>query len=128
MDMAKVLLIDDDEEYVAALSCMLTHHGFTVTTAHDGQVGIALAQAEIPDLILLDNMMSTDLEGIETARMMHRDPLLKDIPVIMITATRQMMDLPFALQPADDWLPVKAVLEKPVKADELIAIIKKYLN
>lgn len=124
----KILLIDDDEEYVAALSCMLGKYGYVVVTAHNGPDGIALARTEGPDLILLDNMMSTDLEGFEVARTLSEDEQLKDIPIIMITATRQMMDLPFEIKPVDNWLPVKAVLDKPVKINNLIKIIEQYLQ
>ena len=124
----KILLIDDDEEYVAALSCMLTNHGYDVVTAHNGPDGIALAQTQRPDLILLDNMMSTDLEGFEVARTLNQDEQLKHVPIIMITATRQMMDLPFEIKPVDHWLPVKAVLDKPVKMDALLQMMEEFIK
>ncbi len=124
----KILLIDDDEEYTAALACVLSNQGYETISAPNGEEGLALARAEMPDLILLDNMMTTEREGFEVARTLHQDQQLQHIPVIMITATRQVMDLPFALQPADDWLPVQAVLEKPVKFDLLLKTVKKYLR
>lgn len=123
----KVLMIDDDEEYVTAITCFLETHGYSVVSAFNGKDGMTLAQSEHPDIILLDNMMTTDLEGIELARTLHAETKLKDIPVIMITGMRKAMNLPFEVKPVDNWLPVKAVLEKPVKLDDLLQTIEANL-
>lgn len=124
----KILVIDDDEEYTAALACMLSNQGYEIQCAANGEDGLTLARDTMPDLILLDNMMTTEREGFEVARTLHQERQLQHIPVVMITATRQVMDLPFALQPSNDWLPVQAVLEKPVKVDLLLKTVKKYLR
>ena len=123
----KVLIIDDDEEYVAALTCMLETREYAVVSAHNGKTGIALARTEDPDLVLLDNMMETDLEGFETARAFHADPELKDIPIVMLTAMRNKMDLPFDVKPDGEWLPVKTVLSKPVSREVLLDTIERFI-
>jgi CheY-like chemotaxis protein len=87
-----------------------------------------MAKAENPDLILLDVMMTTKSEGFSVARELHEDPKLRATPVIMVTGVRKEMSLPFGFEPDGDWLPVKAVLEKPVKPELLLKTIHDSLG
>jgi CheY-like chemotaxis protein len=123
----KVLIIDDDVEYVDAIVNLLDAKGYHVTSAHNGKDGIAAAQADKPDIILLDVMMTTNSEGFDVARALHADEGLRGTPVIMITGVRKEMNLPFGFEPDGDWLPVKAVLEKPVKPELLLKTIAEKL-
>ena len=125
MKMAKkVLIIDDDAEYVEAIANLLDAKGYDVTSASNGNDGVRMAKAENPDLILLDVMMTTKSEGFSVARELHEDPKLRATPVIMVTGVRKEMSLPFGFEPDGDWLPVKAVLEKPVKPDVLLKAVQ----
>lgn len=123
----KVLIIDDDVEYVEAIFNLLDAKGYQVTSTHNGKDGIAAAQADAPDIILLDVMMTTNSEGFDVARELHGDEKLRGTPVIMITGVRKEMNLPFGFEPDGDWLPVKAVLEKPVKPELLLKTIDENL-
>ena len=114
----KVLIIDDDAEYVDA-------KGYTVASAPDGKAGVEAARTQKPDVIILDVMMTTKSEGFDVARELHGIADLKATPVIMITGVRKEMSLPFGFEPDNDWLPVKAVLEKPVKPEVLLQTIQK---
>lgn len=124
----KILIIDDDPEFVDATSNLLDAKGYNVVTAPDGKQGVAKAKDETPDLILLDVMMTTKSEGFDVAREMHEDEALKNIPIIMITGVRREMNLPFGFEPDSEWLPVKAVLEKPVKPEELLKHIDENIG
>ncbi|MFC1652630.1 two-component system response regulator [Planctomycetota bacterium] len=124
----KVLIIDDDIEYVEAFVNLLDAKGYHVVSAHNGQDGVALAKVEGPDIILLDVMMTTTSEGFDVARELHDDTKLKEIPVIMITGVRKEMNLPFGFEPDSDWLPVKAFLEKPVKPELLLKTLEENLG
>jgi CheY-like chemotaxis protein len=119
----KVLIIDDDVEYVEAIVNLLDAKGYSVTSTHNGRDGVAAAKADVPDIILLDVMMTTKSEGFDVARELHGDEGLRGTPVIMITGVRKEMNLPFGFEPDGDWLPVKAVLEKPVKPELLLKTI-----
>ena len=119
----KVLMIDDDPEFVDAISNLLDAKGYTVDNASNGKDGIAKAKEMNPDLILLDVIMTTKSEGFDVAREMHNDESLKDTPIIMITGVRKEMNLPFGFDADDDWLPVKTVLEKPVKPEALLKAV-----
>jgi CheY-like chemotaxis protein len=96
--------------------------------APDGGSGLAKAREISPALILLDVMMSGKTEGFDVARELHADAELKGIPVILTTGIRKDMNLPFGFEPDEENIPVKAVLEKPVKPDVLLSAVKKYIR
>ncbi len=118
--MSKILIVDDDVELVDATRALLEAKGYTVETAGNGEEGFARATAARPDLMLLDVMMTHDTEGFDIVRRLGAEPATRGLPVIIITGIRKAKSLPFRFEPDDDWLPVKAVLEKPVKPEDLL--------
>lgn len=127
--MAKqVLMIDDDPEFVDATTNLLEAKGFDVESASNGKDGFEKAKAVNPDIILLDVMMTTESEGFDVARAMHKEESLKNTPVIIISGIRKEMNLPFGFEPDEEWLPVKAVLEKPIKPDVLLSTIEENIG
>ena len=125
--MAKILMIDDDPEFVDATMNLLDAKGYDVISAPNGKEGVEMAKKHKPDLILLDVMMTTKSEGFDVAREMHKDESLKNTPVILVTGVRKDMNLPFGFEPDETWLPVKEVLEKPVKPETLLKAVAKAL-
>lgn len=121
----KVLVIDDDTEFVEAMTNVLDVKGYEVDSASNGKVGIAKAREQKPDIILLDVMMTTKSEGFDVAREINKDEKLKSVPIILITGVRKEMNLPFGFEPDETWLPVKGVLEKPVKPDVLLKTVEE---
>jgi two-component system alkaline phosphatase synthesis response regulator PhoP len=126
--MAKILVVDDDIDFLEAQKTLLQAKGYTVFGAPNGDEGYQKAKTEHPDLMLLDVMMTYDSEGFDLARKLKEDPATRQIPVIMITGIRKAKGLPFSFEPDEDWLPVKAVLEKPVKPDELLKTVEEGLK
>ena len=124
----KVLMIDDDPEFVDAITNLLDAKGYEVHTASNGKDGVAKAKAENPDIILLAVMMTTKHEGFDTAREMHEDENIKDTPIIIMTGIRREMNLPFGFEPDETWLPVKQVLEKPVKPEVLLKAVSEHIR
>jgi len=124
----KVLMIDDDPEFVEAISNLLDAKGYEVHTASNGKDGVAMAKAENPDIILLDVMMTTKHEGFDVARELHDDPNTKETSIIMMTGIRREMNLPFGFEPDTTWLPVKTVLEKPVEPEVLLKAIGEHIR
>lgn len=124
----KVLMIDDDPEFVEAISNLLDAKGYDVHTASNGKEGVEKALAENPDLILLDVMMTTKQEGFDVARKLHDDEKARNIPIVMMTGIRREMNLPFGFEPDSTWLPVRQVLEKPVKPEVLLAAISEHIR
>ena len=124
----KVLMIDDDPEFVDAISSLLDAKGYEVQTASNGEDGVAKAKEGSPDIVLLDVMMTTKHEGFDVARAFHDDEMLKVTPVIIMTGIRREMNLPFGFEPDETWLPVKRVLEKPVKPEVLLSAISENIR
>jgi two-component system alkaline phosphatase synthesis response regulator PhoP len=125
----KILLVDDDIDFVFIQKALLEKEGYQVVTAGDKHSGFARARAEKPDLAILDVMMNTDQEGYEMAREMRKDNDLKNIPLIMLTSVDSITGLNLKEMAKDPkWLPVDAYLEKPVQPQKLLEEIKKLLK
>ena len=121
----KILVVDDDPDFSEAVSVLLEAKGYSVLTADNGQDGYKTAKAVKPDLILLDVMMAHKTEGFDVARNLKEDASTRNIPVVMVTGIRKDMSIPFGYKPDNDWLPVKAVLEKPVKPELLLKTVEE---
>jgi len=125
---SKILIIDDDAEFTEAVTSVLQSAGYDVISAPDGQKGFEKAKEEKPNLMLLDVMMTYDSEGFDLAKKFKDDKDTQKIPVIIITGIQRAKSLPFEIEPNDDWLPVKRILEKPVKPELLLSVIKDALK
>ncbi len=90
---AKRILIVDDEEDIREVAQLTLEAvgGWEVLTAASGDEGLAKAEAEQPDAILLDIMMP-DLDGLTTFQQLQANPVTQDIPVILLTAKVQVAD------------------------------------
>ncbi|MFB2939429.1 response regulator [Aerosakkonemataceae cyanobacterium BLCC-F154] len=86
-----ILIVDDTPDNLRLLSAMLTKKGYEVRKALNGRAAIASAQADTPDLILLDIKMP-EMEGYEVCQHLKADPKTRDIPVIFISALDDVMD------------------------------------
>lgn len=128
MDEKKILIIDDDPDFVESVRRVLEARGYVVDTAPNGTEGIEKAKVFLPNLIFLDVMMTKNTEGFEVSRELTKDDTLKSIPVIIITGIREKMNLAFGFEPDNTWLPVKAVLEKTIKPDQLIAKVEEFIK
>lgn len=128
MDEKKILIIDDDPDFVESVRRVLEARGYVVDTAPNGTEGIEKAKIFLPNLIFLDVMMTKNTEGFEVSRELTKDDTLKSIPVIIITGIREKMNLAFGFEPDNTWLPVKAVLEKTIKPDQLIAKVEEFIK
>jgi len=90
--MKKILFIEDEEVLRNLLHKKLTHEGYNVITAQDGEVGIEMIRKEKPDLILLDILMPKKT-GFEVMEEVNKDEELKKIPIIIISNSGQPVEL-----------------------------------
>ena len=123
-----ILVVDDDPDFVQSNRDLLEAEGYRVLSAADGESGIELAKKETPDLMILDVMMATDTEGFEVSRKIPSTPELRNMKVLLVTGIRKEMNLPFGFEPDEAWLPVKEVLEKPVKPQVLLNAVDKHIR
>ena len=124
----KILIIDDDADYSEAIATLLETKGYEVDSASDGTEGFKKAKSGLPNLILLDVMMTHKSEGFDVARSLKNEPTTQHIPVVIISGIRREMNLPFGFEPDKDWLPVKAVLEKPIKPEVLLKAVEENIS
>jgi DNA-binding NarL/FixJ family response regulator len=117
----RLLVIEDEPQMLRNLVTILRAEGFSVLGAPGGQEGLALAHAELPDLILCDLMMP-DLDGIEVLRRLRAVPRLAPVPFIFLTARGERDEVRAGMNlGADDYL------TKPVKVDDLLGAIRMRL-
>jgi two-component system alkaline phosphatase synthesis response regulator PhoP len=87
----KVLVVDDEPDIRESLTLRLESEGFTVVTAEDGKQAYDLAQAVLPDCIILDLDLPV-LDGLDTLKHLRGDPQTSDIPVLVLTASTSSVD------------------------------------
>lgn len=87
----RILVVDDEPDFLMAIKAMLEANNFIVLTAVDGQEGLSLARQEKPDLIVLD-LMLPKMDGYKVCRFLKFDEKYRKIPVIMLTARGQEDD------------------------------------
>lgn len=120
--MAKVLIVDDSQTEIKKFSQFLERHGHEVITADSGELGIDVAKAELPDLILMDVVMP-GLNGFQATRRLTRDAATKHIPIIIITTKDQETDKVWGRRQG-----ASAYLSKPVPEDLLVETIRQALD
>ncbi len=123
----KILLVDDDPDFVEAVRVIVESGGYDVRVAYDGQEGLDAVAEEKPDLIVLDVMMPV-MNGHAACARLKADKATASIPIILLTAVadrvttstythRDMLE-----SEAEDYMP------KPVEPTELLTLIKNWLK
>jgi DNA-binding response OmpR family regulator len=121
----KILVVDDDVDYVETVRAALEAEGYTVLAASDSNQGLQVARAERPDLVILDVMMSWALDGLRMSADLHEDPALARVPIIMVSS---IANTEYAgTFPTDQPLHVDEFLSKPIKSVELVGRVKSLL-
>jgi len=123
----KVLLIDDDKDFLMATKLILEKGGYEVFLAEDGKSGVDMAKSVGPNLAIIDMMMETWSEGFNVVSKLRTSDPAKGIPLIMLSA----VDLqgPYqSFEPPDDLPTVDLVLHKPIKADDLLRYVGQLIR
>ena len=118
----RILIADDQPMNVDILQTRLAVHGYEILTAADGEEALAVARAQLPDLILLDIMMPK-IDGLEVCRLLKGDVALPFMPIIMVTAKVDTKDIVAGLEVGAD-----EYLTKPVDQAALVARVKSMLR
>jgi CheY-like chemotaxis protein len=113
-----VLLVDDDDDIRETLSELLDANGYQVLEAENGQIALDVLKKtpRFPCVVVLDLSMPV-LDGREFLKLRASDPILRDIPVVVVSGSNQ---------PAEPLEGIDEYLRKPVKIDRLVEIIDHY--
>jgi twitching motility two-component system response regulator PilH len=120
--MARILIVDDSPTEVHVLKTMLEKNGFETLEAESGELGIEVARAEKPDLVLMDIVMP-GMNGFQATRKLTKDPDTSGIPVIIVTTKDQETDRVWGMRQG-----AKDYITKPVAESELISKVNDALS
>ncbi|MGD0610141.1 MAG: response regulator [Anaerolineales bacterium] len=125
----KLLIIDDDPDYVSGIKSVLEKADYDVDVAYNPKDGFQALQSKHYDLLLLDIMMGRGAEGVAVARKIRKDPKLRNMPLLIITGIREQIAFLFPGQPVHpNFVETDELLEKPVEPKLLLEKVSALLN
>jgi len=130
----KILLVDDDVDFLEVNKIALEGAGYVVVTAHSAKEALEVIKGHQIDAAVLDVMMTTPDEGFHLARAMRKEERTKNIPLVMLTsvnAVNESKGFLFRLSDRDrdeTWLPIDRFLDKPIKGDKLVENLREMLG
>ena len=119
---ATILVVDDDPDIVESLTLVLKSESYQVEAATNAEEALEKVTAARPDLILLDVMMPR-MSGFEVCRKLKTDPATRDIPILMVTALNEMVDIERGVESGTD-----DFISKPVNRLELVTRVRSLLR
>jgi len=125
--MARILVVDDDVDFQVIMRRMLEAEGYEVSIAENGNQALEMVRrGQMPDVILLDVMMATTLEGVAVAREIKGDAALEDVPIIMVSSIATSPEA--AEFPEYEHIPIDGWLSKPVQRDVLLKTLERFVS
>lgn len=124
----KILVIDDNQDYLFTMKTFLSRQGFTVFTAPDGKTGIDIISNQLPDIILLDVMMESLYSGFDVCKFVRNNPKLQAIPIIGISGLKDELGISFDKDRDDEYFSPDAFFDKPVDKNALLKTIDELLS
>jgi CheY-like chemotaxis protein len=126
MSSARILVVDDDPDFVEIMRTILESTDYEVVTAANGVQALTQVKAEHPDLMILDIMMSSVLDGLDVSEKLAQDPDARFMPVIMVSS---IAETPYAhVFPMDEQPHMDAWLSKPVDPKVLLNKVAELLS
>jgi len=118
-----ILVVEDEPHIVEVVRDYLKQAGYRAITAGDGHTAMSLARRERPDLVILDLMLPGGMDGLDVCRSLRQDAVLRDVPIIMLTARSEEVDRLIGLElGADDYV------TKPFSPREVVARVRAVLR
>ena len=124
MEKKDILLVDDDQDFVAAMTLVLEANDYAVRSAANVTECERRIKERKPALIVLDVMMEHADDGFRACHQMKTDPETKDIPILILTAVSERTGLKFSLKTHKEYMPADDYAEKPVMPNDLLARVK----
>ena len=124
--MSKILVVDDDPDFVEATRMVLESAGHTVISAADGDEGLRMVRQQQPELVILDVIMKTVLDGLHMSQEMAEDPEQRNTPILMVTSIANSDYA--ALFPTDEYVHIDDFVSKPIAPDDLLRRVARLMN
>ena len=125
----RLLMIDDDPDFVSGIRSILTAANFEVDVAYTPKDGLQSLQTKKYDLLLLDIMMGRGAEGIMIARKLRKDTKLRELPVLILTGMREQIAFLFPGEPVHPrFVEVDELVEKPVEPKLLLEKVNSLIQ
>lgn len=125
----RLLMIDDDPDFVSGIKAILDAANFEVDVAYNPKDGLQALLTKQYDLLLLDIMMGRGAEGIMIARKLRKDAKLREMPVLIITGIREQIAFLFPGEPVHPrFVEVDELVEKPVEPKLLLEKVNSLIQ
>lgn len=124
----RILIIDDDVDFVDLNKAVLENNGFEVETAFSAREGMDKVHFDAPNLILLDLMLEKHDTGFSFAKAIKADPRYNEIPILMISAVAGETGYDFSQEQDGYWMKTDGFIPKPVEPDVLVKKINSLLD
>jgi CheY-like chemotaxis protein len=127
-DKTNILIVDDDPDYRVSLRAFLEAEGFRVLEAATGHDGLKAALAERPDLIILDIMMESPVEGYTVNQAIKHQAeyaALREIPIVMVSAIHDDPGARFPMAPEAELISPDLYVTKPLDFPRLLTAIRR---
>ena len=126
---AKIIMIDDDPDFVEGIKAVLEKANYAVDVAYNPKTGFEKLQEKQYDLLLLDIMMGRGAEGVSLARKIRKDPKLREMPLLIITGLREQIAFLFPGQSVHPhFVETDELVEKPVEPKLLLEKVSTLLR
>lgn len=123
--MATILVVDDDPDFCEIIRTVLESEGYQVQTAANGNQALSSMRTTPPDLVILDVMMSSVLDGLDVSDRMMADARLKKVPIIMVSSIASSEYA--GMFPTDAYVGIDAWISKPVSPQALLKKVSELI-
>jgi len=127
-DKKKILIIDDNINFVKMNSAVLISGGYEVEAAYNAEEGFTKVEFGQPDAIVLDLMMERHDSGFTLAKKLKTHPVYKRIPILMLTAVGDATGFKFSMETDGYWMKTDDYAEKPIEPDLLLQKVGKLIS
>jgi len=128
MSAPKILIIDDDPDFVEVTKVLFETRQYDVSAAYNSEEGLAKLEEETPDLLILDVMMGKGADGFIMARKIRKDSRFDKMPILMMTSMREQTGFDFPGERIHTkFLPVEDYIEKGIDPQVLMEKVEQQL-